>query len=385
MIEKLIIRGGSVVLRDRIITNSTIIVENGIIQAINDSTQAIAPGARIFEADGKTVGPGFVDPHCHGDGRTRIFDDPTAVVTSLLAQGTTTVVATLGYPDMRVNGLLPQLREFVESLSPQAKDVIAGVHLEGPYINRKYGAQTSRGMIKNPDPEEYEALLRELPQVLKWWTCAPELPGAGRFIAHAASRGVVVAAGHTEATPDQLLDAVAKGLTVITHWSNATGNPKAAAYAGTRCPGIDEAALVFDELSAEIIPDEKGLHVHPLMARLLYKAKGPARIIVITDAGYKRPDDPPEPPGSQRDVSIDSEGNLAGSRLGMAGAARNFHSFVRCSLPELFRMTSLNTARLLKIDHMVGSIEPGKLANLVVFEDDLRVTRTFLRGHEMPL
>jgi N-acetylglucosamine-6-phosphate deacetylase len=192
---------------------------------------------------------------------------------------------------------------------------------------------------------------------------------------------VRVGAGHTEATPEQLATAIEAGLTIVIHWSNATGNPRAAAFAGTRCPGIDDAALVFDELSAEIIPDEMGLHVQPLMARLLYKAKGPDRILIITDAGYVRPDDPPEPPGPPRDVSIDADGNLAGSRLTMAGAARNFRRFTGCSWPELFRMAAFNPARLLGMDDRIGSIEVGKQANLIMFDDDLRRVRTFLGGH----
>ena len=119
------------------------------------------------------------------------------------------------------------------------------------------------------------------------------------------------------------------------------------------------------------------------MARLLFKAKGPDRILIITDAGYRRPDDPPEPVGPPRDVSIDAEGNLAGSRLSMAGAARNFRRFTGCSWPELFRMASLNAARLLRLDDHLGSIAVGKRANLIMFDDDLRGVRTFLGGHEV--
>lgn len=384
MNSTLTIRGARAVLPDTMLENATIFVEDGVIREIvTDGAKSGRQGGTVFDAGGRTVGPGFFDPHCHGDGTTRFFDDPNTVVKNLLRHGTTSVLATIGYPDMVRDGIGRQLDEFKAALQPQAKTVVAGVHLEGPYVNRKYGAQTSRGIIKLFDPVEYRELIKQHGDLIKWWTCAPELAGAAEFMTAATARGHIIAAGHTEATAEQIQAAIGQGLKVITHWTNATGNPKAAAYRGTRFPGIDEASLVFDELTAEIVPDEGGRHVHPLMAKLLYKTKGANRIMVITDAGYGRPDDPTDPALAKLDVSIDAAGDLAGSRLNMAGAARNFRAFTGCTLPELFRMTSLNTARLLGLDGQVGSIERGKQANLIVLDDGFHVTHTFLQGHEV--
>ena len=105
------------------------------------------------------------------------------------------------------------------------------------------------------------------------------------FIRTATECGMVVWVGHTEATPELVAAGLRAGLKVAIHWSNATGNLGQPHFAGTSCPCIDEAALDYDELSAEIIPDRDGLHVHPLMARLLFKAKGANRIFVITRCG----------------------------------------------------------------------------------------------------
>jgi N-acetylglucosamine-6-phosphate deacetylase len=371
-------------LEHSVLERATITVENDLIVDVGTESRGRAgSGALVIDAAGAIVGPGFVDPHCHGDGKTRFFDDPAKVVSSLLRQGTTGVLATLGYPDMERNEIGQQLERFSRLLEGDVREVVAGVHLEGPYVNRKYGAQTSRGVIKDFDPVEYRALASNHGRLIRWWTFAPELPGSGEFIAFAAAQGHVLSAGHTEATVDQVAAAVRQGLRVITHWTNATGNPNAAAFKGTRLPGIDEAALVYDELSVEVIPDRDGRHVHPVMARLAYKAKGPDRVVIITDAGYSRPDDPVDPKLGALDVSIDADGNLAGSRLTMAGAARNFHAFSGCSLPELFRMASLNAARILGLDARIGSIEAGKLGNLVMLDDEFRVIRTFLRGREV--
>lgn len=377
--SSLIIRNCRAVLADSVVSHASIQIQDGLITSIEPESEGIHDHEAVIDAKGQYVGPGFVDVHCHGDGVIRYFDDPETVSRNLIKHGTTTVLATLGYPDMIPDGLAQQLRTFQSDTGELTSGILGGIHLEGPYVNPKYGAQTSRGVIKDPDIQEYRALLDEFSTAIKWWTCAPELPGAIEFIREAVKQGGVVGAGHTETTVEQLTTAIASGLSVITHWTNATGNPVAAKFKGTRYPGIDEAALVFDELNAEIIPDEKGLHVHPLMARLLLKAKGPERILIITDAGYARDDDPPET-GERRDVSIDAEGSLAGSRLTMAGAARNFRRFTDCTWPELFRMASLNPARLLKIDSQVGSLEAGKQANLVIFDQDLHVSKTLLRG-----
>ena len=383
MNSRLTICHGRIVLPRGILEDGSIVIEDGLIRDILSERGRTESQGRVFDAGGQIIGPGYVDPHCHGDGKRRFIDDPNVVVTNLLKAGTTSVLATIGYPDIVPDALEQQLRSLSIALEGRARTVVMGVHLEGPYINRKYGAQTTRGVIKDPQPAEYVPLIGAHGNFIKWWTCAPERPDALEFIAYAAAHGAIVSAGHSEASADQIEQAIKHGLKVITHWSNATGNPAAAAYKGTRHPGIDEAALVFDELSAEIIPDSGGRHVHPLMAKLLYKAKGPERILVITDAGYERADDPTDPALAALDVSIDSDGNLAGSRLTMAGAARNFHSFSGCTLPELFRMTSLNTARLLKLDAQIGSIELGKLANLNVLDQSLRVTQTFWRGQEV--
>jgi N-acetylglucosamine-6-phosphate deacetylase len=121
------------------------------------------------------------------------------------------------------------------------------------------------------------------------------------------------------------------------------------------------------------------------MLRLLLRAKGTDRILIITDAAYRRANDPIGPADAARDVSIDAFGDLAGSRLTMAGAARNFRRFTGCAWPELFRMASLNAARLLGLEAQIGSLEIGKRANLILFEDELQGLRTFLAGREVPL
>lgn len=368
------------VLPDTVAEATSVLVEQGIIAGVfPDGTRALPPGVHRVDTGGAIVGPGFIDPHCHGAADLSFFSEPEAVLAALVRQGTTGVLATMGYPDMAPGSVQPQLRELARRLEGMRdRRVVLGVHLEGPYTNPKYGARLKGSVLRGFDPFEYNDLLAN--PLVRWWTCAPELPGARVFIESAARRGVVVAAGHTEATAEETLAAIACGLKAITHWTNATGNVQPPRFRGTRNPGIDEVALVHDELAVEIIPDQEGCHVHPLMARLLYRAKGPDRILIITDASYRRASDPPLSPEKFTDVRIDGAGDLAGSRLTMAGAARNFQRFTGCPLPALFRMAALNAARLLGVDGSVGSIEVGKRANLVVLDDAFAIRATFLDG-----
>ncbi|MBI2498078.1 MAG: amidohydrolase family protein, partial [Opitutae bacterium] len=301
------------------------------------------------------------------------------VVAALLRHGTTGVLATMGYPEMAAGTIQPQLQAFARALEGLAdRAVVLGVHLEGPYTNPKYGARVKASPIRPFDPAEYGELIAH--PLVRWWTCAPEIPGARPFIEAAARRGIVVAAGHTEATAEQTITAIGWGLRAITHWTNATGNVAKPRFGGTRLPGIDEVALVRDDLSVEIIPDAGGCHVHPLMAQLLYRAQGPDRVLIITDTSYRRSADPLPANAEFQDVNINAAGELAGSRLTMNGAVRNFRRATGCPLPELFRMAALNTARLLGIDRTVGSIEVGKRANLVMLDDAFNVRATFLDG-----
>ncbi len=149
MNNTLTIRNCQAVLPDQVVAHATVRIENGVIVKI--ASDAPTTDGQVLDAQGALLGPGFVDVHCHGDGMTRYFDDPETVSKNLLQQGTTTVLATLGYPDMRKDGLTGQLREFNNRAGMNTRGILGGIHLEGPYVNRKYGAQTTRGVIKNPD------------------------------------------------------------------------------------------------------------------------------------------------------------------------------------------------------------------------------------------
>lgn len=334
----------------------------------------------VVEGNGRIIAPGFIDIHCHSDGKHSFFEHGETVAETLLRSGTTGVLATLAYCDMVPGKIHQQVESYWNSRGSAAQGIVLGVHLEGPYTNPRYGALVSPDQVYAPDPEEYNPIFKHCSEYVKMWTIAPELTGIPEFAQAASNHGIILAAGHCEASVKQLQALIPLGLRVATHWSNATGTlpPR---YAGTRCPGIDEFALVEDAMIAEVICDADGLHVDQTMLRLLYRAKGPEGIILISDAYWSEEKDAPV--SEDCDVHFTRDGMLNGSNLTMLAAARNMRKHVGCDLPELFRMGSLNPAKLFGWDREMGSVEPGKMANLLLVDEDLRLHGVWLGGRQV--
>lgn len=377
--RNLVFRNARVVLPHTVTGRSTVAVANGRISRI--STRDPGPDDAVtVDAKGLYLAPGLIDIHCHGDGENFIFGDTNLVARTLAARGTTGVLATLGATDMKAGRLHQQIDGLWNSRDELARRSILGVHLEGPYLNRNYIDVRRHHLVYPPNPSEYMLVLEQFAGVVRLWTCAPELEGTEAFVEEAAARGVLIAAGHTEAGADILQPLVPQGLRVATHWTNACGSPKTR-FDGTREPGIDELAMLDEEIMAEVICDSGGCHVRPMMLKILYRIKGADGIILISDASYRRPGSltPPDP-DPDVDVNISALGALDGSRLSLLASARNFLSHVGCSLPEIFRMGSLNPARLFGWSRNLGSVEQGKLANLILVDDRLNLHGVWLNG-----
>lgn len=372
----LVLTNVNIVLPDRIIRNGFVEIKGKVIGRIGEGA---GPGAsRTFDGKGLFAAPGFIDIHCHGDGTILFFPDGNTAAASLLKSGTTGVLATLGYDTMEHGILHRQITDFWATRDETAARVILGVHLEGPYTNPRYGAMLQSSDIRLPDPTEYGAVLEQCSDIVRLWTLAPEMDGAIPFAEAASARGVILAAGHTEASAAQLHALMEHGLRVATHWTNASGEPPPrSGLAGIREPGIDEFALVDDRIFAEVICDSAGYHVHPLMLQLLYKVKGADGIILITDA-WRQCEGAPDIPAA--DVRFSPAGELCGSRLTMAAAARNFRKHTECDLVSVFRMGSLNPAQLFGWDHEMGSLEEGKIANILLVDDEMNVSHVWLHG-----
>jgi N-acetylglucosamine-6-phosphate deacetylase len=253
---------------------------------------------------------------------------------------------------------------------------VLGAYLEGPYLNpAKAGAQDP-AHIRPADRAEAMRLLG--PGVASVLVLAPEVEENRWLITEATARGVTVSAGHTDATYEQALQAVEDGVRHVTHAFNAM-RPL-----GHREPGLLGAALVVPELRCELIADN--VHVHPAAMRLLFAAKGPAGVVLVSDA--LRATGLPEGAytvGDRPVFSMDgairlADGTLAGSVLTLDRALHNLQAATGRPLTELWPAASRNAAQAIGVDDAKGTLEPGKDADLVLLDPALRVVVTVAEG-----
>lgn len=336
--------------------------------------------ARALDLGGRWLAPGFLDLHVHGGGGAEFMTpDPDArrqAARFHARHGTTGLLATT------VSAPPPVLAEAVRVLGasagrPTGGARILGIHLEGPFLApARAGAQDPRA-IRDPDPAEFDRLYDAAGGWVRLLTLAPERPGALDLVRRAAARGVVPAAGHTDAGYDRVAAAVEAGLRHATHTFNAMRGLH------HREPGALGAVLDLP-VSCEVIAD--GHHVHPAAVRLLYRVKGPAATVLVTDATAAAG----MPDGEYRlgPLAVRVTGGraalpggaLAGTTLTLDAAVRNAVTILGVTPAQAVRMASAAPARVLGLGRRFGRIAPGGAADLVVLEPDLQVWGTMVAG-----
>ncbi|MFA1545309.1 N-acetylglucosamine-6-phosphate deacetylase [Actinomadura chokoriensis] len=365
-----------------ILTNARIVLPDGVrhgdLHIADGRITTFAVGEQI-DLGGRYVVPGFVDMHVHG-GAGASYQRPQQARRAAsfhLAHGTTTTMASL------VTGTPRELAETVAGLADLAADgVIAGIHLEGPYLARDRCGAHDPALLRAPDPAEFRRLVRLGRGHVRMITLAPELPGALDLVREAADAGVIPAVGHTEAAGGTARAAFDAGARVATHLFNAMrplhhreGGPVA-------------AALNDPRVTVELIND--GVHVEPAVTRLAFAAAGP-RVALITDAmaaagmgdgDYRLGAMDVEVRGGR--ATLAGGTSIAGSTITMADAFRRAVTDAGLPVQDAARAASLTPARALGIGSRAGSLEPGKDADLAVLDDDLQVTWVMKRGTIVP-
>ncbi len=379
---KKIIENAKVVLENGIIWDGAIVIEDGKIVDVGNSYDIKVPAdAEHIDAGGAYVGPGFVDIHVHGGDGSRFFDEPEKVAKHFLKHGETTILPTSSY-GMEYDDMMDGIRRVKDAMKTTKS--IKGIYMESPYMSNKYGA--SNGIdnwnVNDIKPEDYIPMVDELGSVVKVWVIAPEREGIKPFVEYAkkVNPDVVIAVGHSEATPDQIKSLGGKlRPTLSTHLFNATG--RQTGHGGIRGYGPDEYCLANNEMYAELISDSLGVHVHSDLQRMAVEAKGVYRIVLITDCTSET-GAVPERFSHLRyiDVSFNDLGRLSGSKVTMNVACRNIMSHTRCGITEAFIMGSLNPARVIGMDDKIGSIESGKVADLVFVDDKFNVQKVMQEG-----
>ena len=384
---KLKITNGKIITPYRSITGGTIVIEDGIILGIHER-DAEVPDAVTLDVQGHYISPGFVDIHVHGGGGHDFMDGTEEAFLKAAeahAQfGTTAIVPTTLTAEKEE--LLITLDAFEKAKSKNtAGAFLVGVHLEGPYFAvSQRGAQDPK-YIRNPDPQEYEEILAYSSSVVRW-SAAPELPGAIAFGRRLREKNILAAVAHTDAIYEDVLEAFDNGYTLATHlYSAMSGVTRRNAF---RYAGTIESAFLLD-MDVEIIAD--GKHLPAPLLKLIYKIKGADRTALITDSNRAAGTSVTECIiGSlKRGVKVIVEDGVAklpdrsafaGSVATMDMLVRNMVQLAEVSLPETIRMASTTPARIMGLDKNKGALVQGKDADLVIFDDNINIMLTMVKG-----
>jgi N-acetylglucosamine-6-phosphate deacetylase len=371
---------GRILAGDRFVSGQVVLLSGARIEALADGADPRCSGAVKVDLEGQLLVPGFIDVQVNGGGGVLFNDDPSiATIRAIGAAhrrfGTTGFMPTLISDDVDIIG---QAIGAAQSALDAGVPGVLGIHIEGPFLN-----WARRGVH---DPKHLRLLEGSLVSLLcglssgrTLLTLAPEMTTT-EMIAKLAASGVLVSAGHSNATYAETMAAIAHGVRGFTHLFNAMARLE------PRQPGIVGAALYDTATWCGIIVD--GHHVDPVMLKLALRCKRHDRFMLVTDA--MPPVGSPEPTFVLQGKTItvvdgvcsDENGTLAGTALDMATAVRNAVSLLDLSIAEAARMASEYPAEFLGLGHELGRIAPGLRANLVLLDDDLRVQRTWIEGLE---
>ena len=388
----IVLSGGSVVLPDRVQERGSVIVDGDRIAAVEAGSVAPA-GAHVIDASGCFVVPGFIDVHVHGVEGLDTLDGGTVVseiARKLPRYGVTAFCPTTvacGPDDLET--FLGQVHAVGHPFRGAAAARVLPAHLESNFINPEFrGAQPLKCLRAPDEPRGAIAWPFTGPQILEIIensgpavgivTLAPELPGGIELVRALTSAGRIVSLGHSGADFDTAVAAIEAGARHATHLFNRM-TPLT-----HRAPGVAGAVLARHEVAAELICD--GYHVHPSMCAVAISAKGPSRVMAITDgtSGSGLPLGSTGSLGGQAIHVRDSaafldDGTLAGSTLTMDRAFRNLVVLLGQSVVDAAAMCSGTPARQLGLSEL-GRIGEGAQADLVVIDREFRVVRTFIAG-----
>lgn len=342
----------------------------------------ISRNENVLDYPDAVATPGFVDIHTHGygghDTTSSKEEDLTGFAESILEHGVTSFLPTTGtVPRNVLLGVATALRNVIGENEKGAE--ILGLHLEGPHVGKgkEAGAQNVE-FARDPDVRELEELVEASGGNIRRVTLAPELPGALEYIKRAKELGIVVAAGHTNATYEEAVAGFDAGITICNHLFNGMR------LFHHREPGIIGACLVRDDVYAEIIADM--IHLHPAAINMAIKAKGLEKTILITDAiaAAGLPDGEYELGGLETVVEdgisrVKATGRLAGSTLTMGLAIKNMVTKLNFNLKDAVRMATSNPADALNLSDR-GRLIPGCVANVTIFDSGLNVLATIVKG-----
>ncbi len=380
---KTMIQNGSVILPHGL-KKTNLLFENDVILAIGPK---LFDADRIIDAKGAFVSPGFIDIHLHGGGGHDFMESTVEAFKSVseyhLTHGATSQVPTaISAPKASIDLFLSSYQQAAES--GQIKARLLGAHLEGPYLSPKKNGAHTLACLHDPIESEYHEWVEKYP-FLKRMTAAPELEGALKMGDYLRQHHINVSIGHSNAFGNEITEAIAHGYDSVTHLYNAMSS--VGEHKGKKAAGIAEMALLNPDLFVEMIADLQ--HVPMELVQFAYKNKGSDKLILVSDclspagmeegvyflgAGADR---------MQIDVKdavyLHGQNKLAGSIATVNTLLKNVVS-IGIELTEAVKMISSTPAKLLGFDHILGSLEVGKVADIVLLDQQLNVVKVICKG-----
>ena len=374
------IKGGRIILENRVLTGKVLIFDEKIIDILDfddfEKTQ-FAQNSTVIDACGAYVSPGFIDLHIHGTGGKDTMDgnlsDLKSISINVAKNGVTGFLpTTLSMKKEKIYHALDAISHAMRMKQVGAR--ILGAHMEGPFLSPVYFGAHDAGNLQKADFQ----FIRDYLDVLKIITFAPEEDPGFRFLQKVyAETDILLAMGHTNADYDTAMEAVELGVRHATHLFNAM--PPLL----HRDPG-PVGAVLNSNATFELIADT--IHIHPALFQILLNAKGKDKMVLVTDSTRAAGMEAAFWDLGGQKVTADgnsvrlADGTLAGSIIGMNKAVYNILHYTNLEIHEAIGLASINPARLIGLSKSKGSIEIGKDADIILFDDKLNVELTILEG-----
>lgn len=383
-----LITNATLVDKGKITKNASIFIEDGKIAKRHNRKPD-----RTLDASSLFVSPGFIELHTHGAGGYDFMDGTKEAYLEAchmhLLHGTTTIYpTTLASSREELEKSINTFKEIKDELNNS--QFVPGLHLEGPYfaLNQK-GGQDPR-YIRNPNEKEYKEIISLSEGSIKRWSIAPELKGALEMGDYLVNKDILPSIAHTDATYDETLKAIKHGYRHVTHLYSCTST--ITRKSGFRVLGVTEASYCLDELTVELIAD--GCHLPPELLRMIVKCKGKDKISLISDslrvAGLNTTHCRIGSGDNGRDciiedgvVKMPDRQSFAGSMATSDRLLRTMWKMAKVPLEDTITMMTENPARVMHIDDKKGTLDVGKDADILFFDNEGNIKKVLYRGEEI--
>jgi len=382
-----VIYNGKLILKDRISEQGFIEITDGIITQVsltNPIKTFLSDADSIIDAQKMYISPGFIDIHTHGGGGYEFGekDEDSFIVPCKIhaLHGTTSLYPTISSSTFDIMEKAVVLYKKAIRTN-YAGASMRGLHFEGPYFSAAQKGAQQEKHLRVPNTSEYMKIL-DMTDDIKRWSSACELEGMQQFALELRKKGILAAVGHSDATYEQVENAHKWGFSLITHLYSCCSSIKR--DKGYRILGVVEAAYLIDDMDVEIICD--GHHLPDGLIQMVYKFKGPDKTAIITDCLAYAGINAPNGTLLREDIMVEDGVAKLTDRSAFGGSIATFDMLIRTSLKaglpllDIIKMSRMTLARIMGIEKQTGSLETGKEADVIIFDQNINMHAVFVKG-----